>query len=216
LVHKLGLGSAVASSDPFQLAVSTTIGYLLGNGPGVFYVYWFTIRPKPFRSTIKLIWHTSTAGPGKLILFGLMAWCATLPLVTGAAWIASHYLGTQGSENPVIAQLVQAAGSPNWLATMLFYIALGVLAPFCEEILFRGCLYSFLKGRFGAVLGIGLSAALFAVLHFDRGGVLMLFTIGCVLAYTFERTRSLVPCMVAHGLWNSGSFTLALILFGTR
>jgi membrane protease YdiL (CAAX protease family) len=216
LAAKATLGLHLSQTDPLSLATMTTIGYLLSNGPGLFYLYWFAIRPQSFVESMRLTGRTTTAGPFKLVLFGYLSWCCMLPLVSLSGWIASHYFGTQGSDNPVIAQLVQAAGSPNWFATLLFYFALGVLAPICEETLFRGFLYSLLKRRLGVVAAVTLSAALFAVLHFDRGGILMLFTIGCVLAYTFERTRSLLPCMIAHGLWNSGSFSMALILFGTN
>jgi len=40
--------------------------------------------------------------------------------------------------------------------------------------------------------------------------------IGLVLAFLYERTRSLIPSMIAHGLWNSGTFTFALVLFGSN
>jgi uncharacterized protein len=112
--------------------------------------------------------------------------------------------------------VIGTAGSENLPAIIIFYLMLGVLAPFCEEIMFRGFLYGALRAKLGSRLATVASAALFALLHFDRGGLLMLFAIGLVLAAVYERTRALVPAMVAHALWNCGSFTFALIMFGGR
>jgi len=58
-----------------------------------------------------------------------------------------------------------------------------------------------------------VSAVLFAGVHLDAGGFLPLLTLGMLFAFTLERTRSILPCMVAHGLWNSGTFTMVLLVF---
>ena len=58
-----------------------------------------------------------------------------------------------------------------------------------------------------------LSAAAFSLAHLDIGAILPLFALGCVFAFVVEKTKSIVPSIIAHGLWNSGTFTLVLLLF---
>ena len=204
------------TTQPMLVALTTALTYLLSNLPGPFLIYWLALKPQglDFWSALRIKSRTATAGPVKLVAAGYLAWCSAIPLIFASAYVAQRFLHTQGSDNPVIGQIVQTAGSSSAIATFIFYMTLGVMAPIFEEILFRGFFYAAVKPHIGAFPGMLASAGLFALLHFDKGGVLMLFAIGFVLAYTFEKTRSLLPSMVAHGLWNSGSFTMALVLFG--
>ncbi len=38
--------------------------------------------------------------------------------------------------------------------------------------------------------------------------------VGFVLAYLFERTRSLTACIIAHALFNFGQLQLGFLLYG--
>src|SRR5262249_16004228 len=149
--------------------------------------------------------------PLKLVLAGLCAWCAAIPVVMVAFLISSAVFGSQGSSNPIIALILEATRAPNHFGSAMFYVTLGMLAPLFEDSLFRGFLYTSLRRRFGIAISLVFSALLFAVLHLDPGGMLPLFALGLIFGYTFERTGSLVPAVVAHGLWNAGSFTLLLL-----
>lgn len=102
---------------------------------------------------------------------------------------------------------------PRW--TML--LGLGeiiVLAPLLEEIVFRGLLFATLRRGlpFGAAAVV--SALVFALGHGYRGpGLLSVFWIGFVLAWVYERTRSVVPGMVVHGASNVlASLAVVLLL----
>lgn len=207
-----------ANRDPLVTATVTASSYLLVNLPALAYIYYFALKGQglQFMQALNLRWKTSNSGPIRLAFSGYFGWCAALPVVALTAFLANRFLGTQGSENPVLAQVMQAAASPNLLATLLFYLTLGVIAPFCEEILFRGFFYGAFRNKLGVPLSMIASSALFAVMHFDKSGAPMLFAIGMVCAYLYERTRSLIPSIITHGLWNSGTFTMALVLFGTR
>ena len=122
--------------------------------------------------------------------------------------------GYSGSSNPVIPQIMEAARSGNLPAISIFYFTVSVLAPFCEESLFRGFLYSSLRRKFSFLPCALTTAVLFAGAHMDPGGFGPLFALGLVFAYVVERTKSTLPTMVAHGLWNGIEFTVALLLFG--
>jgi hypothetical protein len=83
-----------------------------------------------------------------------------------------------------------------------------VLAPIVEELLFRGLLYRYLRGRTGIVLAVALSALVFAVLHVVIPPLLVM---GIVLAILTERTGSLLPGIVLHAT-NNAMVVLAIWL----
>jgi membrane protease YdiL (CAAX protease family) len=208
------------SQQPNTVALLTMLTYLISNLPGPLLIYFIALKPKgvqpgDFFRELRIRFRTSTASPPKILFMGWLAWCTAIPIVLACAYAASKIFHTQSSDNPVISQIIQIANATDPLAVIIFYFTLGVMAPFFEEILFRGFMFAALKPRIGSLLAMLLSAATFAVMHFDKGGALMLFAIGFIFAFTFNRTRSLVPSMIAHGLWNAGTFTLVLTLFGT-
>ncbi len=207
----------LASYGPLAVAVSTAASYAFSNLPALFYIYWFACRPLnvKYKESIRLVAHSGKLGPVSLVFTGLATWCAAIPVVALACWLGSKLLGAQGSSNPIISLVLDAARSSNSGAILLFFLTLGVLAPLCEESLFRGFLYGSLRKRFGVGISLLVSASLFAAAHLDPGAVVPLLCLGLVFGYVFERTRSLVPSMIAHGLWNSGSFSIMLLVFGS-
>ena len=78
-----------------------------------------------------------------------------------------------------------------------------VLAPFLEEMLFRGIiLRSFLHqySRTASILG---SSLLFGVAHLNIYQFVTAFIAGIVLGWLYERTRSLWPCILLHAAGNT-------------
>ncbi|MBI4532433.1 MAG: CPBP family intramembrane metalloprotease [Candidatus Melainabacteria bacterium] len=209
--------SGMLSSGAIAVACATAILYLVSNGPGVLYVYLMAMRPHRigFLEGIKLAARVGHRGPVRLILSGIATWCVALPLVMVAYFLASKILGSQGSSNPIIALVLETARSANCFATLLFYFTLGVLAPLCEETLFRGFLYRTLRKSFGVGTCLFVSASLFAIVHMDVGALVPLMCLGWLFGLVFERSKSLLPAIIAHGLWNSGTFTLVLMIFGS-
>lgn len=99
-----------------------------------------------------------------------------------------------------------------------FTVLAALLAPFFEEVIFRGFVFNscrniFSEGRIFRLLGqnkrvadyaaIGVSALLFAGAHMDASAFLQLFVIGIVLAELYRRTGSLVCPMMLHAMNNA-------------
>jgi membrane protease YdiL (CAAX protease family) len=93
--------------------------------------------------------------------------------------------------------LFQGAGG-----LVLAVVVVGVIAPFAEEVFFRGFVYRCFRARWGPTLGALTSAALFAAIHVHPVGLLPIFFIGCVLAYLYERTGTLVAPITLHAMNN--------------
>ena len=86
-----------------------------------------------------------------------------------------------------------------------------VVAPVCEELIFRGLLYGTLRARFGVWPSIAVSAALFALLHgYGAAGFASVFLSGALWAWSYERTRSLLPAIAAH-MANNAAVAVTLI-----
>jgi membrane protease YdiL (CAAX protease family) len=82
-----------------------------------------------------------------------------------------------------------------------------VLAPVLEEMLFRGViLRSFLQqyGKWPAIVG---SAFMFGVAHMNIYQFFVGLILGTFLGWLYQRTRSLLPCIFLHVLYN-GTLTV--------
>ena len=85
----------------------------------------------------------------------------------------------------------------------LSIISAVVAAPFFEEIVFRGLLFATFRRRFGLLGSAVASALIFAVAHgYGWVGLVSVLWSGVLWAWSYERTRSLVPGMLAHAMVN--------------
>jgi membrane protease YdiL (CAAX protease family) len=78
-----------------------------------------------------------------------------------------------------------------------------VVVPVVEELLFRGVLYGTLRRGLAPLPAALASAAVFAVAHgYGAVGSAAVFASGVLWALAYERTRSLLPCVLAHAASN--------------
>lgn len=78
-----------------------------------------------------------------------------------------------------------------------------LVAPFAEEVVYRGVLFRSLANRFGVLPGALLSSGAFAVVHFyNLTGLVGVALFGFASALVFSRTRALSSCIVLHCLYN--------------
>ncbi len=87
----------------------------------------------------------------------------------------------------------------------------GVLAPFSEEIFFRGLIFGGLAQRVPAAVAAAISALLFALLH-GIGVIGPIFVLGLGLAYVYLRTGTIWASMLTHSLVNVVSLVLLFLL----
>ena len=89
-------------------------------------------------------------------------------------------------------------------------LVIAVVAPFVEELTFRGLGYSLLVrfGRWTAIVLVGLS---FALAHGLVQAFPFLAAFGVGLAYLRSRVDSVYPGMIVHGLFNATALTVAVV-----
>lgn len=91
------------------------------------------------------------------------------------------------------------------------FLLIVILAPFAEEICFRGMLFGGLRTRlpfWAAALGAGL---FFGLLHYTTGpsAVPSLVALGVIFALVYEKTGSIWPAVIMHVVNNA--FALAVL-----
>jgi membrane protease YdiL (CAAX protease family) len=116
-----------------------------------------------------------------------------------------------GVEQTQVAQFrgIQGVGPAQFLGLWLLF---AVVAPICEEAFFRGYVFGALRGRYGRPVAYVGSALLFALVHLNLPAILPILVMALALAFLYDRTGSIVPGIVAHGLNNA----VALVLVYSR
>lgn len=89
-------------------------------------------------------------------------------------------------------------------------LAISIVGPVLEELLFRGAITKALLQQYQPAKAILFSALLFGVFHINPAQILPAFLIGILLAWTYYKTRSLIPCIFMHILNNSLSVYLSI------
>ena len=88
------------------------------------------------------------------------------------------------------------------LDSMVYVVGIIAVAPFVEECLFRGLMFSPFARKIGELGSICLTSILWSILHFQTKSLISLFLIGILLCYLYKRFKSLIPGIVMHSMLN--------------
>jgi membrane protease YdiL (CAAX protease family) len=112
--------------------------------------------------------------------------------------------------NPGEDKLLNTLGSNEGTALLLLSAALTcVVAPICEEFLFRGLVFTALRNWKGTLRAAAITGLLFGGVHYGSAPALDLIplaALGFGLCLLYRRTGSLYPAIVAHSINNSIAF----------
>ena len=86
-----------------------------------------------------------------------------------------------------------------------------VVVPIFEEIVFRGLFYKLLRSYFSIVPSMLISSIIFSIVHENILVLIVLFSLGLILCYSYERNKSIIYPIVIHSLFNL--LMLLLILY---
>ena len=105
-----------------------------------------------------------------------------------------------------LAQMLRAMYEPSAgtaPSVLLALLAYALVPAICEEVAFRGFILTGLHRRFRPRNAILVSALLFALYHLNVFLFLPAFGLGIALGLLTVRSRSLVPAMLFHFLYNA-------------
>ena len=118
-----------------------------------------------------------------------------------------------GPDLPELDQLVLEflkglLSTPHLFKAAIFLVVFVV--PIAEEVLFRGCLQSWLRRSFSPVVSIAITSILFGLIHFSSTQgymnvqiLISLMFLGGVLGYLYERQGSLYAPIGLHMTFNA-------------
>jgi len=86
-----------------------------------------------------------------------------------------------------------------------------VIAPFVEEVTFRGVGFTLLRSRFGFEPAMVGSAVCFGLAHGLVEALPLLVAFGIGLAWLRQRQESTIPGMILHGTFNAIALSLLLL-----
>ncbi|KAB2641395.1 MAG: CPBP family intramembrane metalloprotease [Verrucomicrobia bacterium] len=128
--------------------------------------------------------------------------------VTGYMKWMEDTLGVEPVQDSV--KLLQNNHDPRTLGLMA--VAAMLAAPLCEEIVFRGYLYSAAKKFAGPWVAGACSALVFAAAHNSLAPLLPLFSFGCLLVLAYELTGSLWAPVAMHFCLNAATVVVETLI----
>ncbi|MEI6342384.1 MAG: CPBP family intramembrane glutamic endopeptidase [Verrucomicrobiota bacterium] len=208
ILGQLLLDGTSAGSGPHATFLRLLMG-LLGlqvSGLGLIHVFlrqhgygWasgFGLRLEPRA----MAWGVAMAAASVLVAY---------PMEEGIVWLLKAAGRTPEPQASV--RFLQSA--PAWQQALIGLLAV-VPAALVEEALFRGVLYS--AGRDAGYRRLALvgSSLLFGLAHGHVPTLLPLTLFGAALAWTYERTGSLLACCIAHAGFNMVGLMVAITGMG--
>ncbi|AIF42918.1 CPBP family intramembrane glutamic endopeptidase [Virgibacillus sp. SK37] len=157
-------------------------------------VYFIAIRPK------KLSWSEVGIKPFAkkdwkiIIIYSVILMVGAVLIVVLTSLIGNTY---ENSKTEAMQQNV------TFFSLLIAFISAAVISPLYEEIFYRGFLYRWLRTRIGLNGAILLSSLIFTVIHIPTYNAMPVnFFSGIIFALAYERTDSIWPSVIIHGLTN--------------
>jgi len=86
---------------------------------------------------------------------------------------------------------------------ILLFLAIVIIAPVGEELLFRGFLQQFLEQHWKDVTrAILVTSLFFAIIHMNSYWLIQIYILGIFLGYLSWRTGSVIPSLILHAINN--------------
>ena len=146
-------------------------------------------------------WRSKTLGVPRIFGAGTLkaiGWGVGAGLAAAAAG-AAYLLALRRLDllQDVMRESVRALSANIWIPLLAV-----VAAPIFEDFIFRGLIFGGLRRSLPALPAIVASAAVFAIVH-PPASMIPVFGLGVCAALAFDRTKSLLAPMIAHGIYNA-------------
>jgi membrane protease YdiL (CAAX protease family) len=190
------LGGRAVAAGGLGLRGTVAVGTLLLGAPALLALL---AQPQARRPALGLALDRRTAALSLLLAAAL--WVGSIGIIELQALVRPP----SPEELDVFRRLHAALAPRSALDAVLSVAVIAVLPALCEELVMRGVLLSSLAARLGPAAGVGIAAAVFAVIH-DPLRLLFAFTLGIVFGVVRLRTASLWPSVLAHATLNTLTF----------
>lgn len=140
-------------------------------------------------------WRWSWRAVGLGLAFGFGGLFFTLP----AALLYQSIVGPDATS--AVGGVFEGVRT-NWPMAVTVLLLVAVIAPICEEVVYRGLLWGALEQRWGRLTAVTVSTVVFAVAHleFERAPLLLVVAVPIALARLYS--DNLWGSIVAHQVTN--------------
>lgn len=107
--------------------------------------------------------------------------------------------------------VTEMSGAALNMPFFLVFLLIGCFGPICEEVVFRGVVYSGYRKSRRHIGAIVLSAFLFGCFHMNLNQMPYAFLIGIVLAVLMEATGSIWAPIIVHIVFNAHNVILMFV-----
>lgn len=146
----------------------------------------------------------SRIGFFRTLVTGFVLILAGYPLIFLADVVTQRMLKSPPQKQAIVEMFSES----STLEQRILIIVLAVsLAPLAEEFIFRFFIYGVVRRYFGRIIGVLVSALLFAAVHAHLPSFAPLFVLGSCFAIAYEWSGSILVPMTMHALFNAITLT---------
>jgi len=137
--------------------------------------------------------------PGRALLAAVLLGGATLVPTSLLAELSLRL----SPADPKAVAFLQEQIPTTAAGTAVAILAVVLLGPLAEEILFRGLLHRLASGLWGPLAATAVSSLVFGIIHGEAWLIFGLIGVGVALAFVYETTGSVTACWVTHAVHNA-------------
>ncbi|QOV11193.1 CPBP family intramembrane glutamic endopeptidase [Viridibacillus arvi] len=157
-------------------------------------VYFIALRPKKLSWSEVGIKRFTVKDWKIIVMLSVILMVGAVIIIVLTSFIGNSW---ENSKTEAIQQNV------TFFTVLIAFISAVVISPIYEEIFYRGFIYRWLRTRIGFIGAILLSSIIFTIVHIPTYNVMPVnFFSGIIFALAYERTNSIWPSVIIHGLTN--------------
>ncbi len=184
-----GIYGALSTTSDYDYGQTVTVGLIVS-----IVVMALILIAMGYQKNAKRLWNPCSAR--------IMSWAGGLGL---SAIVLSDLLSQTFGFLPNLMEDSFSQMESGWTGVL----AIVVLGPVLEEMLFRGGVTEELLRKFSAGKAILYSALIFGIFHINPAQIIPATFVGLLLGWLYYKTRSLVPGITVHILNNGLSVALS-------
>jgi len=199
-----GLIMGISASSPEQTdKLYIYISFFLGQGiilvPPL---YFLTIKQRPLLKSLRIKMVSLPA-----IQYSLIFSIGVLIIIDTIDRIIHQIIPTPD----YIIDLSGIMQPDSTLGYVFLFLAVVIVAPVGEEIVFRGFLQKFLEEYWKDITRAVLVTSLFfAMIHFNPFWIIQIYILGVLLGFLSWKTKSVIPSIMLHSINNGAAYMLSI------
>jgi len=199
-----GLIMGISASSPEQTdKLYIYISFFLGQGiilaPPIYYL---TIKQRPILESLRIKMVSLDT-----IQYSLIFSIGVLIIIDTIDRIIHQIIPTPD----YIIDLSGIMQPDSLLGYVFLFLAVVIVAPIGEEVVFRGFLQKFLEEHWKDITRAVLVTSLFfAMIHFNPFWTIQIYILGVLLGFLSWKTKSVIPSIMLHSINNGSAYILSV------